>query len=143
MRVALAADHAGFTLKEIIKEHLICAGHDVADCGAFDGERSDYPDFARQAASRVSKGVVERAVLVCGSGIGMCMTANRFAGVRAVVVREPDDAELSRRHNDANVMCLGARMTGDTEAIALVDLFLSLPFDGGRHAARVKKMEVS
>lgn len=141
MRIALASDHAGFALKEEIKVHLARAGHELQDCGAFSSEPSDYPDFGRDAARRVSSGKAERAVLICGSGIGMCMVANRVSGVRAAVLRDAKDAELARSHNDANVACLGARITGSDAARALVESFLAAPFDGGRHEARVRKID--
>lgn len=141
MKIALGSDHAGFNLKEKIKTHLLKQGHNVEDCGPFSGERSDYPDFAKQVARRISEGSTERGVLVCGSGIGMCVAANRFKGVRAAVLRDANDAELSRGHNNANVACLGARITADDEATKLVDIFLTTPFEGGRHEARVKKID--
>ena len=140
MRIAIAADHAGFTLKEQLKAHLVSKGHAVEDCGVFSEERSDYPDFGREAALRVADHRADRGVLVCGSGIGMCMVANRVGGVRAVVLRDRFDAEMSRRHNDANLACLGARRGDMEETARLLDLFLSTPFDGGRHDERVAKL---
>lgn len=142
MKIAIGSDHAGFNLKEKIKKRLSNEGHNVEDCGAFSDERSDYPDLAKEAASRVSDGHAERGVLVCGSGIGMCMAANRYPKVRAVVVRDERDAEISRRHNDANVACIGSRVTPDEYAVKLIVLFLETPFDGGRHSARVAKIEL-
>lgn len=141
MRIAVGSDHAGFPLKERVKAHLASQGYEAVDCGASSDARSDYPDFAQEVARRVSRGAAERGILVCGSGIGMCMAANRFPGVRAAVIREPGDAEMSRRHNDANVACLGARVTDEELALTLVDLFLSTPFEGGRHEARIKKID--
>ncbi|MFH0799074.1 MAG: ribose 5-phosphate isomerase B [Pseudomonadota bacterium] len=142
MRIAVASDHAGFKLKEMLKEHLAAAGHEVADCGAASEERSDYPDYAKEAASLISKGKAERGILVCGSGIGMCIAANRYKGVRAVVIRDENDAVVSRQHNDANAACLGARVTGPDEVRRLVDLFLKTAFEGGRHIARVAKIDI-
>ena len=141
MRIAIAADHAGFKLKEYLKAHLTSNGHAVEDCGVFSEERADYPDFGREVALRVAGGKAERGVLVCGSGIGMCMAANRVKGVRAVVLRDAFDAEMSRRHNDANVACFGERWAGSENAPALLDLFLATAFEGGRHEARVKKLD--
>ena len=141
MRIALASDHAGFALKEIIKNWLSGQGHDVADCGAFSAERCDYPDFAKLVAARVSGGTADSGVLVCGSGIGMCMAANRMKGVRAVVLHDAFDAEMSRRHNDANVACLGSRAIDEARALELLSLFLSTQFEGGRHEGRVKKID--
>ncbi|HPQ81673.1 MAG TPA: ribose 5-phosphate isomerase B [bacterium] len=141
MRIALASDHAGFKLKESLKEHLVEAGHDVSDLGVSSEERCDYPPYARDAASRVARGAVDFGLLVCGSGIGMCIAANRVAGVRAAVLRDGFDAEMSRRHNDANIACLGGRVTGEKAAALLVDLFLSTPFEGGRHERRVRQID--
>ena len=141
MRIAIAADHAGFTLKEQLKAHLVSKGHAVEDCGVFSEERSDYPDFGREAALRVADHRADRGVLVCGSGIGMCMVANRVGGVRAVVLRDRFDAEMSRRHNDANVACFGQRWAGAANAAELLDCFLATPFEGGRHEARVRKID--
>ena len=141
MRIALASDHAGFTLKEKIEDSLAKAGHVLFDCGAMNDERSDYPDFAKKAAALVASGDCDRAVLVCGSGIGMCMTANRTKGIRAAVLRDGEDAKMSRLHNDANVACLGGRVTEASKALELIALFLSTPFEGGRHVARIAKIE--
>lgn len=142
MKIAVGSDHAGFDLKENLKNHLIKLGNEVVDCGALSDARSDYPDFAKGVATRVSENKVERGILVCGSGIGMCMTANRFQNVRAVVLHDSNDAELSRKHNDANVACIGSRVTKIDDAIKLVDIFLKTEFEGGRHANRVAKIEI-
>lgn len=141
MRVAVASDHAGFQLKELLKGHLVREGFDVVDCGASSDERSDYPDYAKAAARLVSEKKVQRAVLACGSGIGMCMVANRFAGVRAAVLHDDFDAEMSRKHNDANVACLGSRSMDAAKALSLADIFLKTEFEGGRHAARIDKID--
>jgi len=142
MKISIGSDHAGFALKEVLKRHLAGLGHELTDCGAFSADRTDYPDFAKKVAEGVSSGDSERGVLVCGSGIGMCITANRFRGVRAVVLRDERDAELSRSHNDANVACFGERFTKSGDAAGFLDLFMSTPFEGGRHEARVAKMEL-
>lgn len=141
MRIAIASDHAGFQLKELLRRSLKERGIEVTDFGAFSEERSDYPDFARKAARAVQGGEADRAVLVCGSGIGMCMAANRFKGVRAAVLRDAYDAEMARKHNDANVACFGGRMSAPDEVLALLDIFLATEFEGGRHKERVKKMD--
>ena len=141
VRIALAADHAGFSLKEHLRRVLEKEGHVISDCGAHHDERSDYPDFALQAARAVGSGKADRAILMCGSGIGMCMAANKIRGVRAAVLRSEEDAKLSREHNDANVACLGSRMTSPELAQKLADLFLTTAFAGGRHSARVAKIE--
>ncbi len=141
MKFAIASDHAGFRLKGRIREHLSALGHDVRDVGPDDETRVDYPDFAARGALLVATGQVERAVLVCGSGVGMSMVANRFTGVRAVVAGFELQARLARAHNDANVLCLGERVTGETLALAIVDAFTESDFEGGRHAARVAKID--
>jgi len=140
MRIAIASDHAGFQLKEALRERLSSAGHDVADFGTYSEERCDYPDNAKPAASAVNEGEASVGLLVCGSGIGMCIAANRFPNVRAAVLQNEYDAEMSRRHNDANVACLGARTMDADRAQKLLEIFLNTPFEGGRHEARVKKL---
>lgn len=142
MKIAIGCDHAGFSLKQTLKRHLSDLKHDVIDCGADSDAKSDYPIFAQEASRLVSCGKCERAVLVCGSGIGMCMAANRFSRVRAAVIRDEYDAQMSRSHNDANVACFGARLTAEGDAVHLLDVFLETPFEGGRHAARVAKIEM-
>lgn len=141
MRIVIASDHAGFPLKELIREYLEERFVDVQDFGAFSDERSDYPDFAKKVAGAVSEGKAAYGILICGSGIGMCMSANRFKGIRAAVLRDSYDAQMSRKHNDANVACLGARITNFNLAKNLIDEFLSTSFEGGRHTNRVKKIE--
>src|SRR3989338_10376214 len=141
MRIILASDHAGFSLKEKIKAWLQQKGYVVHDVGAFSEERSDYPGFAHQAAEKLAKGEADRGVLVCGSGMGMCMAANRTPGVRAAVLRNEEDARLSRAHNDANVACLGGRLTDPEEGTKLLEIFLNTPFEGGRHIPRLQKLE--
>lgn len=141
MKIAIASDHAGFAQKKLLKEYLESAGHSVTDCGSFSEERSDYPDYGAKAAKLVSKGEAERAFLICGSGMGMCMVANRFKGVRAAVIRDENDAKLSREHNDANVACFGARVTDASFLKKLAEVFLSTAFEGGRHKARVEKID--
>lgn len=141
MKIAIGSDHAGFSLKESLKTFLKQKGYEVIDCGATSAERSDYPDYAAKVAKMVSKEGVEKGVLVCGSGIGMCMVANRYQGVRAAVLRLSEDAKLSREHNDANIACLGGRLTEAPQAESLLEIFLSTPFEGGRHVGRIKKIE--
>ena len=140
MRIAVGSDHAGFELKESLKEKLLAGGHDVLDLGTDSSERVDYPEYAAKVGHAVDSGEAERGVLVCGSGIGMCMGANRFPGVRAAVLQDEYDAEMSRMHNDANVACLGARKLSADRARELVELFLKSKFEGGRHEGRVKKL---
>ena len=141
MKIALGADHAGFAIKEAVKAALRIAGHDVNDFGTTGEASCDYPDFAAQVARAVGGGQAERGVLVCGTGIGMGMVANKIAGVRAAVCHDALTVEMSRRHNDANVLCLGARVVPDAAAqVGLVQSWLATPFDGGRHEGRVAKI---
>lgn len=140
-KIAIAADHAGFQLKESVKSHLQTQGYEVLDVGCHSEERCDYPDYGAKAAKAVAEGKADRAVLVCGSGIGMCMAANKITGIRAAVLRSFDDARLSREHNDANVACLGGRITAVHQARSLLDVFLKTGFEGDRHVERVKKLD--
>ncbi len=140
MKISLAADHAGYPLKERVKERLQKLGQEVIDRGCFAATAVDYPDYGVLAARDVADGLAERAVLVCGSGIGMCMVANKVRGVRAALCTSPELAEMSRRHNDANVLTLGARFTNDAIALKILETWLSTPFEGGRHQRRVEKI---
>ena len=140
-RVAVAADHAGFALKQELVSYLEELGVEVLDLGPETDEPTDYPDFARAVAHALKDAKAERGVLVCGSGIGMDIAANRFAGVRAALVHDPDSARLSRSHNDANVICLGARELESGDARSFVKIFLDTPFEGGRHERRVSKID--
>lgn len=140
MKISLASDHAGFQLKERIKQKLKAEGHQVFDRGSFDENASDYPDYGILAARDVADGVSDRAVLVCGSGIGMSMVANKVRGVRAALCTSPVMAEMSRRHNDANALTLGGRYTDPEMALQILDVWLKTPFEGGRHQRRVDKI---
>lgn len=140
MRIAVAADHAAVHEKDALAQHLREAGFDVLDFGTHGEASVDYPDHARPAAEAVGRGEADRAVLVCGSGVGVCMAAGKVPGVRAVQVVNPFIAEMSRRHNDANVACFGARWQ-DLETIrSLLATWLATPFEGGRHQRRVDKI---
>ena len=141
MRIAVAADHAAVHEKDAIAQHLRDAGFEVLDFGTHGDASVDYPDHARPAAEAVGRGAADRAVLVCGSGVGVCITANQVRGVRAVQVVSPLIAEMSRRHNDANVACFGARWQDLDTIKSLLALWLATPFEGGRHAGRVAKIE--
>ena len=141
MKIAIASDHAGFALKEHLKKALSRLSHEAIDCGTDSTESVDYPDYAARAAQALSGGECERAVLVCGSGIGMSIAANRFPGVRAALCRSVEDAEVSRRHNDSNILALGERFTQAKEAEQILHAWLNTPFEGGRHSRRVEKME--
>ncbi len=134
------SDHAAFAAKSALKAHLEAKGHDVVDLGT-DGTTSvDYPDFAAKGGRAVASGVAPFGAFLCGSGIGICISANKVDGIRAAQVYDEFTAEMARRHNDANVICLGGRSLADDRIARLVDLFLATPFDGGRHAARVEKI---
>lgn len=141
MKIVIGADHRGFKLKELIKRHLRERGYGVDDVGT-DGEASvDYTDFAIAAAEQVGKNQADRAVLICGSGAGMSIAANKVDGVRAALAVSADAARLSRAHNDANVLALGAwQDEDDAHVLAIVDAFLDTKFEGGRHARRVDKI---
>lgn len=138
--VAVGADHAGFALKNKLKEELVRKGYSVLDLGTNSEESVDYPDFATAVARAVADGKASRGVLVCGTGIGMSIVANRIPGIRAALVHCSEEAELSRAHNDANILCLGARLTTEYVAQHCLDAFLATDFEGGRHARRVGKM---
>lgn len=140
MKIAIASDHAGFEEKERLVSHLRAQGHDVDNKGPADEGRVDYPDFAEKVARAVARGDVERGVLVCGTGIGMAIAANKVRGVRAANVTSPAFAVLAREHNDANVVALSGRFVSDEENRAIVDAFLTTDFAGGRHQGRVEKI---
>lgn len=140
MKIAIASDHAGFALKSHLAAALAAAGHDVADLGTDGPDSVDYPAYAKPAAELVASGEAERGVIVCGSGNGVAIVANKVHGVRAVNAHDADEAEMCRRHNDANVVTLsGARLTPEA-ADAIVAAFLHTDFDGGRHARRVNQI---
>jgi ribose 5-phosphate isomerase B len=140
MKIAIAADHAGFALKERLRMTLAEQGHEVADYGTASTESCDYPDFAQQVAREVGHGRVDRGILVCSTGIGMAMAANKVDGVRAAPAQSEDEVRLTREHNDANVLTLGARYLDEDRASALIHIFLDTEFMGGRHARRVAKI---
>jgi ribose 5-phosphate isomerase B len=138
--VALACDHAGFPLKAAVRALLESAGCEVLDHGTPAAERCDYPDFAHRACADVEAGRARFAVLICGSGVGMSIAANRHAGIRCVLAHEPTTARLSRAHNDANALALGARLTGEEAAADILRAFLATPYEGGRHDLRLAKL---
>jgi ribose 5-phosphate isomerase B len=140
MTIAIASDHAGFTYKEAIKSWLIAAGHTVKDFGTSSTAPVDYPDFIRPAAEAVANGECERGIVLGGSGNGEAMVANKVHGVRCALCWNDETASASRHHNDANVLSLGERMISQEIAINIVEIWLSTPFDGGRHIARIQKM---
>jgi ribose 5-phosphate isomerase B len=141
MNIAIACDHAGFQLKEQLKNYLSSQGHNLTDVGTHDEESVDYPDYGRKASLLVSRGDVDKAILICGSGTGMAMTANKVKGVRAANCTTVDCAVLSVQHNNSNVLCLGARFVEFDNAKSIIDAWLSASFEGGRHARRVEKID--
>lgn len=142
MRIAVGSDHAGFGLKQHVAPLLQQWGHEVVDCGADNGGTSDYPIYAARVAKLISEGQADRGVLFCGSGTGMAIVANKFKGVRAVDACDREGAELSRRHNDTNALCIGGRIFSLDEAGSIVEGWLAAHFEGGgRHARRLAEIE--
>ncbi len=142
-KIVLGCDHAGYQLKEVIKEFLEERRYDILDQGCFDANSTDYPDYAERVARSVSEHPDHRGVLVCGTGIGMSIAANKIKGVRAALCHNEFEAQMSRNHNDANVVCLGARILKHQNPVAIrvVEKFLRSEFEGGRHARRVDKIK--
>jgi ribose 5-phosphate isomerase B len=140
MKVAIASDHRGFHLKEKVISLLKAQGHTVVDDGPSSETSVDYPDFAALVAKKVSSGEVDRGILICGTGIGMAISANKFPGVRAAAVVDEVTAELSRRHNDLNVLCLSGDLLSSRVTERLVEIWMATEFEGGRHARRVEKI---
>ena len=140
MKIALACDHGGLQLKLAVKRHLEELGHQVADFGTHTAESCDYPDYAAEAARAVADGRCQMGIVICTTGIGVSMAANKIHGVRCALVSDLMSARLTRQHNDANMMALGAGVVGEKLALELTDAFLSASFEGGRHARRVAKL---
>lgn len=138
--IVIASDHGGFRLKKFICDELGAAGHKAEDLGVHTAESVDYPDIARLLAERVLSGGAERGILICGSGIGMSIAANRFPGIRAALCHDEYTARMSRAHNNANVLVLGERVLGEGVAQGILDVWLTTAFNGRRHAARVEKL---
>jgi len=141
VKIAIGSDHAGFPLKEQIRSLLVSAGHDVTDMGTHSTESVHYPVIGKQVAENVASGEYERGILVCGTGIGMCMAANRVPGIRAALCHDVFTARMSREHNDANVLCLGGRVIGPGLADEMVRIWIETPFAGGRHADRIAMLD--
>src|SRR5436190_18152203 len=141
MKISIGADHAGFLLKERLRQKLLADGHEVADRGTNSEQSCDYPDFAAAVGRDVAGGAAERGVLVCGSGVGMSIAANKISGVRAVVGTSDDQVRLTRAHNDANVVTFGSRTVDGPAAERMLDLFLQAAFEGGRHTRRVEMIK--
>lgn len=140
MRYGFGCDHAGFVLKEALIAELISQGHEVVDMGTHGVERVDFPVFANRVAQALTDGQVDMGVLVCGTGLGMALAASRFPGVRAVSLSDSFSARMARRHNDANILCLGARVVAEGAAIEVLRAWLAEDFEGGRYADRLQMM---
>lgn len=141
MKIAVAGDHRGIRIKGELLERLKSLGHEVEDLGPESDASVDYPDYAAEVAGRVSRGECDRGILACGTGVGMCIAANKFRGVRAVICSDEVTAEMSRRHNNANVMCLSADLLSDKLLGRIIEVWLRTDFEGGRHDRRLKKIE--
>ncbi len=142
MKIIIGSDHAGYPMKEKVTARLRERGVQVEDIGTYSEEAVDYTDFGKKVARKVSDGSFDRGILICGTGLGMSMVANRFRGVRAALANDLFSAIMSRRHNDSNIMAMGGRLIGDTLAFQLVDTWLETPFEGGRHQRRLEKMDI-
>ena len=140
MKISIGSDHGGFALNEKVREHLESLGHEVLDCGCFSTESCDYPDFGQAAAAAVAAGTCERGIVICTTGIGISIAANKVKGIRCALCTDPLMAEMTRRHNDANMLAMGAGIVGYNLAERMVDIFLTTEFEGGRHARRVDKI---
>ncbi|MCL4401916.1 MAG: ribose 5-phosphate isomerase B [Acidobacteria bacterium] len=140
MKIAIGADHAGFVLKESLKGKLIRDGHEVVDFGTDSQQSCDYPDFAQAVGRAVATGSFDRGVLVCSSGVGMVIAANKIDGVRAAPAQSDEEVRLTREHNDANVLTFGAKFVDEPSAARMLDIFLNGEFEGGRHARRLAKV---
>jgi len=140
LRIAVGSDHRGFTVRAKLIDLLRKLGHEVDDVGAFSSDAVDYPDIAALVAEKISHQEADRGILICGTGLGMCIAANKFAGVRAAPCHDDLTAEMSRRHNDANVLCLSADLLGERILDRMIETWLGTPFEGGRHARRLEKI---
>jgi len=140
-KIALAADHAGYEFKDALASYLREKGYDVIDLGTNSSDSVDYPVYAKKLCSSILSGECEKGILVCGTGIGMSIAANRHKGIRAALCTIPEYARLAREHNNANVLCLGARFVGFDEAVKITDVFLNTEFLGGRHQNRVNQLD--
>jgi ribose 5-phosphate isomerase B len=142
MKIIIGADHAGYPMKEKVKAFLQNRGITVEDVGTHSDKSVDYTDFGKAVARKVSDGSFQRGILICGTGLGMSMVANRFPGVRAALANDLFSAIMSRRHNDSNILAMGGRLIGDALALQLVEAWLETPFEGGRHQRRLEKMDI-
>jgi ribose 5-phosphate isomerase B len=140
MKIVIGSDHRGFVAKEQVKAIITQSGHQYIDVGTKDNSPADYPDIAYMAATAVSKGEADRAILICGTGIGMCIAANKVKGIRAALCHDELTAQISRHHNDSNVLCLSGDMTGEVLLRKIVEAWLTTDFSGGRHLRRINKI---
>lgn len=140
MKLMIGSDHGGFELKEEVKKYLESQGHEVIDVGTYTPDSCDYPDIAKAGCEKITSGECERGILICGTGIGISMAANKIRGIRAACCSDTYSARYTRLHNDANVLCFGGRVVGGGLACELVDAYLSVEFEGGRHQRRVDKI---
>lgn len=140
MKIAIGCDHGGFEHKNAIKEHLIERGFEVTDCGIYENKSVDYPDIAVKVCNEITSGNCERGILVCGTGIGMSLAANKVKGIRAAVLSDHFSAKYTRLHNNSNILCLGGRVVGIGTALELADIFLDTEYEGGRHQLRLDKI---
>ena len=139
MKIAIGADHGGFEMKEVIKSYIRSLGHEIEDVGCFSTESADYPTFASQVSQHVQSGACEAGVLICGTGIGMSMAANKYKGIRAALCHDEYTARMSKAHNNANVLCIGARVVGTGVAEGIVKTWMETEFAGGRHQRRIEQ----
>ena len=142
MKIALASDHGGFELKEKIYNYLLDKGYDVVNLGANSTESCDYPIFAKKVCSAILNDNFNRGILICGTGIGMSMMANRFKGIRAACLSDKYSAQMTRKHNNSNVLCFGARIIDETLAKEIVDIWLKTEYEGGRHQKRIEMLDM-
>ena len=140
MKIAIACDHGGFKLKQAVIQELRRLGHEVEDFGTYNEESCDYPDYASKAAKAVASGECEKGVVICGTGIGVSITANKVKGIRCALCHDVYSAKKTRQHNDANMLAMGARVIGEGLALEIVDAFFTSEFEGGRHIRRIEKM---
>ncbi len=140
MRIAVGSDHRGYEVRAKVIDLVRRLGHEVEDAGTATSDSVDYPDIAAEVAGKLSRGEVDRAILICGTGLGMCIAANKFPGVRAAPCHDDLTAEMSRRHNDLNALCLSADLLGEPLIDRMVEIWLTTPFEGGRHTRRIEKI---
>ena len=143
MKISLGCDHGGYALKEHIKAYLESKGHEVVDCGTYSTDSCDYPIFGEAAARKVQSGECERGIVICTTGIGISIAANKVRGIRCALCSEPLSAEMTRRHNNANIIVFPARFITNDEAVKMLDAYFAAEFEGGRHIARIAKMPVA